>query len=417
MRSNRNSVLGGSTTKSVNDKDAGVPENPSLRNLANAIAVGHKRYVSRFTPSSSSSSTSPVVLFVVQDGETNVVDQNLLEFRIWDDHGISVERISLKGALGRIVTASDDGDNDKNGALFLLPPQSSSSSSLAETTTTDNSISGLIKRGGREVSVVYYRAGYTPDDYPSGDWDRDASSATTATKVGAEWTSRLIMEQSRATKCPCLGYHLAGTKKVQQELARPGVLESFFPSSNGVMDETNNDNFDVEGMRQTFATLHSLGSDMSRVDLDAVGTAIFEPDGGDRFVLKPQREGGGYNIYGDDMVKALKEDAVVAVEGDDATGKRIVTRMGGKLGGHILMERLNPPVQRAALLRRGALEGVDDSISELGCFGTILMGSSDDVTTAHHNEYSGFLLRTKFCNVDEGGVASGFATLSSPYLC
>jgi glutathione synthase len=34
-----------------------------------------------------------------------------------------------------------------------------------------------------------------------------------------------------------------------------------------------------------------------------------------------------------------------------------------------------------------------------------------------HNEYAGFLLRTKFSNVDEGGVASGFATLSSPYLC
>jgi glutathione synthase len=33
-----------------------------------------------------------------------------------------------------------------------------------------------------------------------------------------------------------------------------------------------------------------------------------------------------------------------------------------------------------------------------------------------HNEYAGFLLRTKFEHVDEGGVASGFATLSSPFL-
>jgi glutathione synthase len=27
-----------------------------------------------------------------------------------------------------------------------------------------------------------------------------------------------------------------------------------------------------------------------------------------------------------------------------------------------------------------------------------------------HNEYAGFLLRAKFANIDEGDVASGFAT-------
>ena len=76
------------------------------------------------------------------------------------------------------------------------------------------------------------------------------------------------------------------------------------------------------------------------------------------------------------------------------------------------------------------MEGIGKTISELGCFGTILVagdeigsdvsitGSSDvnDKYPVIHNEYAGFLLRTKFSNVDEGGVASGFATLSSPYL-
>ena len=60
------------------------------------------------------------------------------------------------------------------------------------------------------------------------------------------------------------------------------------------------------------------------------------------------------------------------------------------------------------------MEGSGESISEFGCFGTILQSFDGDTTL--HNEYSGFLLRTKFENVDEGGVASGFATLSSPYL-
>ena len=84
------------------------------------------------------------------------------------------------------------------------------------------------------------------------------------------------------------------------------------------------------------------------------------------------------------------------------------------LSEYILMERLFPPKQNAILLRGGRVEGQGDTISELGCFGCIVASSEGQVV---HNEYAGFLLRTKFSNVDEGGVASGFATLSSPYLC
>ncbi|KAF8392492.1 hypothetical protein HHK36_022834 [Tetracentron sinense] len=41
-----------------------------------------------------------------------------------------------------------------------------------------------------------------------------------------EWRARLLMEQSSPIKCPSISYHLAGTKKIQQELAKPTVLES-----------------------------------------------------------------------------------------------------------------------------------------------------------------------------------------------
>lgn len=40
-----------------------------------------------------------------------------------------------------------------------------------------------------------------------------------------EWRARLLVEQSSAVKCPSIAYHLAGTKKIQQELAKPNVLE------------------------------------------------------------------------------------------------------------------------------------------------------------------------------------------------
>ncbi|CAL5330882.1 unnamed protein product [Camellia sinensis] len=33
------------------------------------------------------------------------------------------------------------------------------------------------------------------------------------------------MEQSSAVKCPSISYLLAGTKNIQQELAKPNVLE------------------------------------------------------------------------------------------------------------------------------------------------------------------------------------------------
>lgn len=36
-----------------------------------------------------------------------------------------------------------------------------------------------------------------------------------------------MMERSMAIKSPSIHYHLAGTKKVQQELALPGALERF----------------------------------------------------------------------------------------------------------------------------------------------------------------------------------------------
>jgi glutathione synthase len=44
---------------------------------------------------------------------------------------------------------------------------------------------------------------------------------------GQEWMARLLLEQSSVVKCPSISYHLAGAKKIQQELAKPGVLERY----------------------------------------------------------------------------------------------------------------------------------------------------------------------------------------------
>lgn len=76
-----------------------------------------------------------------------------------------------------------------------------------------------------------------------------------------------------------------------------------------------------------------------------------------RFVLKPQREGGGNNIYGTDV-----RDAMLNLK--DSRERTA----------WILMERIIPPLSRGYMLRP---EGADvpelvDLVSELGIFGVVI---------------------------------------------
>ena len=82
-----------------------------------------------------------------------------------------------------------------------------------------------------EVGVIYMRCGYHPDQYPT----------------QAEWDARLMMERSLAVKSPSINYHLAGTKKVQQELARAGQVEKFL-----------GDNVQISAVKEIFTGLYSL---------------------------------------------------------------------------------------------------------------------------------------------------------------
>lgn len=364
IKMNSIKVMGEDYLANSNDVNVGVPDNTALEKLAYAMSVSHERYNSRFVDENGNNeqgSTPVAILFIVQDGETNTVDQRKLEFQLWEEHKIPVVRMSLTTAHTQLKLEND-------GSLYIL----------GESDGNDGKESIQY-----QVSLVYYRAGYAPTDYPDG-YD------------GIEWKSREKIERSRATKCPSLGYHLAGTKKIQQELARPGVLEQFF----------DNGDDKVESMRDAFAGLYSLGDDAVNEDIDAVKDVLLSGSAG-KYVLKPQREGGGYNYYGDRLTEKIQQNVKVNDDGSVVLGE--------DLAEFILMQRLFPPKQTAVLLRAGIVEGSGESISELGCFGSILQ--SFDGKTTLHNEYAGFLLRTKFENVDEGGVASGFATLSSPYLC
>jgi len=213
---------------------------------------------------------------------------------------------------------------------------------------------------GMEIALCYYRAGYRPEDYPT----------------EAEWDARVTVEKARCAKCPCINDHLSGAKKVQQVLANPGTIERFVADA-GV----------AKALRSTFMGMYTLTND---AEGDAAAKlALASPD---NYVMKPQREGGGNMLSGEDMCTALK------------------TMSPGDRAAYILMERIVPPhidnyIMRASQVSRHSV------VSELGVFG-MLVKDGDEVVA---NIAAGHLLRTKPRDVEDGGVAAGRAVLDSPF--
>nr|POF15852.1 glutathione synthetase, chloroplastic [Quercus suber] len=112
--------------------------------------------------------------------------------------------------------------------------------------------------------------------------------------------------------------------------------------------------------------------------------------------MKPQREGGGNNIYGVDVRETLQR---LQKEGTDGNAA------------YILMQRIFPTVFPTFLMRDGICHK-DHAISELGIYGAYLRNKDKVIM----NDQCGFLMRTKISSSDEGGVAAGFAVLDSIYL-
>ncbi|KAI8475146.1 MAG: glutathione synthetase [Monoraphidium minutum] len=276
-----------------------------------------------------------VVIMVVQPGERNAYDQQWLQQALWEAHGVRTARMTLAQIAGGCEV------DCVTGELRMASPGAAG--------------------GGQRVGLVYFRAGYTPNDYPS----------------ETEWAARLLIETSAAAKCPTAAYQLAGSKKVQQQLAAAGEVERFVGAEGGA------------ALRRLFAGLWSLDDPSAPETTAVVADAISNPE---RYVLKPQREGGGNNLYGEELVARLKEG-------------------GAGLGAFILMQRILPSPQRSVMARQGAWSE-EETLSELGIYGTFLRKGREVLL----NENAGHLVRTKASSSNEGGVAAGFAVLDSPLL-
>ncbi|MEE6510850.1 hypothetical protein FKM82_031166 [Ascaphus truei] len=162
-----------------------LSNNPSA-GIAGGIATAWELYGSK----------TAVVMFLVENVQRNIFDQRYIENELWN-RNIRVIRRRLKDVFER-------GSLDAEKRLHV---------------------------DGYEVAVAYFRTGYMPQDYDEQNWE-----------------ARLMMERSKAVKCPDVATQLVGTKKVQQELSRPGTLETFLPGRPEA----------VTRVRDTFTGLYSL---------------------------------------------------------------------------------------------------------------------------------------------------------------
>ncbi|UZJ51042.1 hypothetical protein CBS101457_000362 [Exobasidium rhododendri] len=348
-------------------KLSNMPKNEALSTLAAGLAAGHKAYLD------ATSSSDARILFVVQGEERNVFDQRLIEYELLEKHSIRVERATFKQLEGGASLAGP------SRTLQYSRPKSASKP--------------------LEISVVYFRAGYSPADYPS----------------EAEWQTRLTLERSQAIKCPTIALQLAGAKKVQQVLSNPKVLEAFVkdPIKGKVWTDEQ-----VNSLQGSFMPMfgmeeegdgdqHSV-SEKSVSGIQIASNVVLAKD----YVLKPQREGGGNNVYREEIPLELarleKLDQERGVEG--------VKRREG----YILMKLIQPPTNLGNyLIRSGNDKGAvlaTDVISELGIFGTILFQEQEKGIVVKYEKSGGHLLRTKGRESDEGGVAVGYSVIDSPLL-
>jgi len=303
------------------EKLVNLPENKALFGICDAMIKAWEIY----------GNENAVILFVIEDVSYNICDQRFHEFEIRERNP------KIKVLRKNLTQIHQEAKLGPNKELIV-----------------DDQL----------VSVVYFRAGYEPGHYPSQN----------------EWDARLLIERSKAIKCPTIYYHLAGTKKVQQALAEPGMVERFI-----------NDPTTIAEVRSIFTGLYPL--DDTEEGNAAYEMAMKDPE---RFVLKPQREGGGNNVYGTDIPAALKKMSITERKA------------------WILMDRILPPISKGYMIRPGGQipPPIVDLVSELGIFGAVI----GDAKNIQVNYMAGHMFRTKISTANEGGVAAGLGALDSPYL-
>lgn len=276
-----------------------------------------------------SANMSGIILLLIPVGEVSVFDQRITEARLVEEHGLSTMRASLE-ELG------EEGEI-RAGDLYFR---------------------------GRKVSIAYFRTGYAPGHY----------------RTEKAWHARELIEASSAVSVPSARTQLANTKLIQLILSDREVLERFVSPETArrilrscvAFTKLDNEFVDAGG-RSGLGREHALASPS-------------------RWVLKPHREGGGNNFFGEGIVEKLK------------------TMKAQEAAAYILMERIEQNVFESVRLVEGKAIPCH-CVTELGFFGTAFFPKADG--EAEFNTAQGYLLRTKDEHVDEGLVLGGFSFLDA----
>ncbi|KAF8807131.1 glutathione synthase [Phlegmacium glaucopus] len=334
------------------------PPNTTIAGLAEGLAKAHQAY----------NVEGSQILFVVQPGERNVFDQRPLEYELLKRYSIKVIRQTF----------------DELSQSASVDPVTSV---LQISCSPDLHPGGFI-----EISTVYFRAGYMPNEYPT----------------PTHYATRFLLERSKAIKCPTIALQLAGGKKVQEVLTRPGVLEHFLADKKygeHVFGEV-----EINELRASFMNMWGLdvSEDMLTPDFTAIRSGQEEfgvrkvREDALSLVLKPQREGGGNNVYKEAIPGFL--DALAPQERQAWIAMELIVPPDDT-GNYLIRPRVAESESQAPVKTEVA--------SELGIFGWALFGGP---SKSVEEKQVGWLVRTKGKESNEGGVATGFSVLDSLLL-
>lgn len=315
--------------------ESSMPVNKTLGFITDGLMNAHQAY----GPPRSTHATQTCILYVVQPRNFNICDERPIEYKLWD-RGIPTFRIHWGQDILDQTYLSDTKE-------LIYTPRSRG------------------KKDRYEVSVVYMRAAHNLFEF-----DQIGQSA------------RLQLERSRAIKCPSIACHLTTLKRVQQALTKDGQLARFLPIEEAVR------------VKQIFMPMYCLdesvdGHRMRRVATDPISCM--------NYVLKPNLEGGGNNIYRENIAPFLA---------------KIDPKRWSQ---YILMELIRPPPLINYLMMPQELYH-GPVVSELGIFGICMWrrhtghAEGDPLQKEVHitkNEQGGWSLKTKKSEVDEMSVVKG----------
>ncbi len=269
-----------------------------------------------------------VILFVIPPDEQNIFDQRTLEIRLVENYAAKVYRTTLED-LGRDATI-------QNGDLYFQ---------------------------GKKVGLVYFRVGYAPSHYVN----------------QYCWDARKLIEKSSAISVPAVTTQLANMKGIQQLLTQSEIIAQHLDREEiAVIEPT------FVGFGAPFESISWRGSQGLAKDF-----AISNPDD---WVLKPYREGGANNYFGQSLVDKLSS----------------MTKEESKA--FVLMEMIHQPSFDSVSLSHFEAKRVK-AVTELGIYGVSVY--SDNSAEATVNSSVGYLLRTKPEDTKEGGIIGGYSFLDA----